>query len=140
MRQPKHASLIHKKVQTVFARSKLTYAEAAKASGLSLNTVKRILTGFGAHANSCLQLERALEDHINDPKSAQHQGVLLTNDNNQNADLLLIAYNKQLQTMLENQDNLPSKKQLAMWRAVLRSVDGNLAALDASLDADSQPD
>lgn len=131
MSRLKHASMIHKKTQSTFTRSKLTYAEAAKISGLSLNTVKRILIGEGAHANSCIQLERALDDHIHRPKEATEPDVILTNDASMNAESLLIAFNKQLQLLLETDDELPSPRQIAKWRARLKSVEGNLSAIEA---------
>ncbi len=51
------------RVRRDFGKSKWTLAEAKEASGLSLNTVRRILEGDAekAHPNSILKLQRALD-------------------------------------------------------------------------------
>jgi len=121
--------LAARNAQKTFAEARVTLSEAADISGLSLNTVKRVLVGNGAHPNSCLQLERALREYIRRGRQPQESVVSLEGDKGRVAVDLMTNLADTLHEQVKTQDpfNQPQMKKL---RSLLTLVAASLEALE----------
>lgn len=126
----KKNQLAAKTARNTFAEARVTLSEAAEISGLSLNTVKRVLQGEGAHENSCLQVERSLRDYIRRGYKKAENVVSLEGEAGKVAVNLMTNLADTLHDQVKSQDPLQGS-QLKKLKSLLIVVTASLTALDA---------